>query len=257
MVVTCFASHDFPRRSARSLDPMLRLLLALALLGACGAWTPQPLLHAPPRPASRGAASSIAMKKRQGARMPGKAMQRPPTENVALKRKMKGKDFAESDDWVPVLEKADAAEFLAGEVGSTKAVQAGQDYKGNEFIWSLMLGEEEEQEDGQVARTVYAMDGSCRQCKFPMLEGKYSREDGVPSVSCPVCGNVNDLSTGEVTTFLPANNPVQWAAKLANEKDGPQRLAVLPTRVSKAGRLFLRLPDGTLNGDRETKFMPQ
>ena len=68
---------------------MLRLLLALALLGACGAWTPQPLLHAPPRPASRGAASSIAMKKRQGARMPGKAMQRPPTENVALKRKMK------------------------------------------------------------------------------------------------------------------------------------------------------------------------
>ena len=163
---------------------MLRLLLALALLGACGAWTPQPLLHAPPRPASRGAASSIAMKKRQGARMPGKAMQRPPTENVALKRKMKGKDFAESDDWVPVLEKADAAEFLAGEVGSTKAVQAGQDYKGNEFIWSLMLGEEEEQEDGQVARTVYAMDGSCRQCKFPMLEGKYSREDGVPSSRC-------------------------------------------------------------------------
>merc|ERR1719247_3723334 len=205
---------------------MLRLLLALALLGACGAWTPQPLLH---------------------------AMQRPATENVALKRKMKGKDFAESDDWVPVLEKADAAEFLAGEVGSTKAVQAGQDYKGNEFIWSLMLG----QEDGQVARTVYAMDGSCRQCKFPMLEGKYSREDGVPSVSCPVCGNVTDLSTGEVTTFLPANNPVQWAAKLANEKDGPQRLAVLPTRVSKAGRLFLRLPDGTLKGDRETKFMPQ
>ena len=59
----------------------------------------------------------------------------------------------------------------------------------------------------------------------------------MPSVSCPVCGNVNDLSTGEVTTFLPANNPVQWAAKLANEKDGLQRLAVLPTRVSKAGRL--------------------
>ena len=43
--------------------------------------------------------------------------------------------------------------------------------------------------------------------------------------------------------------------KLANEKDGLQRLAV-PTRVSKAGRLFLRLPDGTLKGT-ETKFMPQ
>ena len=102
-----------------------------------------------------------------------------------------------------------------------------------------MLGEEEEQEDGQVARTVYAMDGSCRQCKFPMLEGKYSREDGVPSVSCPVCGNVND-EAGEVTTFLPANRCV--GGELANEKDGPQRLAVLPTRVSKAGRLSCACP---------------
>ena len=90
-----------------------------------------------------------------------------------------------------------------------------------------MLGEEE-QEDGQVARTVYAMDGSCRQCKFLMLEGKYSREDGVPSVSCPVCGNVNDLSTGEVTTFLPANNPVQWGGE-ARQREGrpaaPRRAA--------------------------------
>ena len=112
------------------------------------------------------------MKKRGSAKDVGQGDAAATTENVALKRKMKGKDFAESDDWVPVLEKADAA-ALAGEVGLDEGVQAGQDYKGNEFIWSLMLGEEEEQEDGQVARTAYAMDGLCRQCKFLMLEGKY------------------------------------------------------------------------------------
>ena len=34
----------------------------------------------------------------------------------------------------------------------------------------------------------------------------------------------------------------QWAAKLANEKKGPQRLGMLPTRVSGSGKVYLRLP---------------
>ena len=46
--------------------------------------------------------------------------------------------------------------------------------------------------------------------------------------------------------FLPAANPVQWAAKMANEKKGPQPAALLPTRVSRSGYVYVRLPDGTL-----------
>ena len=34
----------------------------------------------------------------------------------------------------------------------------------------------------------------------------------------------------------------QWAAKLANEKKGRQRLGILPTRVSGSGKVYLRLP---------------
>ena len=45
---------------------------------------------------------------------------------------------------------------------------------------------------------------------------------------------------------LPKNNPIQFATALVNKDKEPTPITVLRTRVSKAGRYYLRLPDGTL-----------
>ena len=38
----------------------------------------------------------------------------------------------------------------------------------------------------------------------------------------------------------------EWAAKMTNRDKEPQKLVRLPTRVSGSGKVYLRLPDGTL-----------
>ena len=52
--------------------------------------------------------------------------------------------------------------------------------------------------------------------------------------------------TGEVKEFLPKKNPVQWATSLRVRDAKPQPIALLPTRISKTGKVYLRLPDNTL-----------
>ena len=59
-------------------------------------------------------------------------------------------------------------------------------------------------------------------------------------------GTRYSLESGEPLDFLPGDNPVRWLAKVANEKNGPQRLAVLPTRVSQSGAVYVRLPENTI-----------
>jgi nitrite reductase/ring-hydroxylating ferredoxin subunit len=138
---------------------------------------------------------------------------------------------------------------LGAATGSTKAVAAGQAPQGQEYIWTLVRGEPlvEGADDAWERTTVYATDGSCRACLFPLTNGATTKEaDGGHSLTCGLCGTRYSLDTGEVLDFLPGDNPVRWAAKLANEKKGPTTATVLKTRVSKALRSYLRLPDGTL-----------
>ena len=60
------------------------------------------------------------------------------------------------------------------------------------------------------------------------------------------------LSLLPAPQFLPKSNPVHMAATatlgkaLGWEKNGPARLNSLPTRVSQAGNIFIRLPPGSL-----------
>ena len=46
--------------------------------------------------------------------------------------------------------------------------------------------------------------------------------------------------------WLPAEGPVQFMAKQLNKDKEPVAAGILPTRVSKSGRVYVRLPDGTL-----------
>ena len=134
---------------------------------------------------------------------------------------------------------------VGDEVGATKAISAGVTPKGQDYIWTLVRGRDGQDADEPV--TVYATDGACRCCQFPLPSGKTAAEpDGSLSLTCGLCGTRYSLEDGRVLDFLPAANPVQWAAKMANEKKGPQPAALLPTRVSRSGYVYVRLPDGTL-----------
>ena len=120
---------------------------------------------------------------------------------------------------------------------------------------------------------MFATDGACRACKFPLTQGVWSGAQAgcdEQTLTCPACGSPGaagrrrgggvrvtcsrhglvgtrySLESGEPLDFLPGDNPVRWLAKVANEKNGPQRLAVLPTRVSQSGAVYVRLPENTI-----------
>ena len=157
--------------------------------------------------------------------------------------KMEKADYSRSE-WTLVAEKDELGEAR----GSTKAVAAGQTPQGVEYVWTIIRGTPFSKDEDAPEPTVYATDGSCRTCLFPMTNGQLSSADEAPCIDCPACGTKYSLVTGEAIDFLPARNPIQFAAKLANEKKGAEacRATVLPARVSKAGRVYVRLPDGTL-----------
>jgi len=183
--------------------------------------------------------STPCMKGKGTRGMPGKAMKGPPTGGTGVKQRLQKKDFEQRKEWQLVLE--DQSE-LGEQVGATKAVSAGVTPQGQEYIWCLVRGKKvPEGEDPEV----FAVDGSCRICQFPMLKAEVDAE--VNTITCGCCGTKWSLrGRGEVIDFLPGSNPVQWVAKKANEAKGPKELGMLPTRVSKANRVYLRLPDGTL-----------
>jgi len=189
--------------------------------------------------------AAITMKGRGTRGMPGKGV-RPPQGsgfNKASKSRMARRDF-DRDEWQLVAEKTD----LSNDFGATKAVSAGISPQGQDFIWVLVRGdqpsEDADPEDG--LNKVYATDGSCRCCLFPMTNGVAERTSDGVSITCGLCGTKYSLEDGEVLDFCPKKNPVQWAAAMQNENKGPVPAGILPTRVSKAGRVYLRLPDGTL-----------
>lgn len=228
------------------------VLSAALMLGA--AWLPMPAVPLQPMHASRIAA--ISMKGRPSRGMPKKGTMQPgQMVNTGIKSRMAKKDFQGSKEWVRVAELDEVAT-----AGATKAVAAGRQpgrmgatgfEQGPEYIWCLVRGEVAPQTDAAAAQEeepqLWAVDGSCRSCQFPLISAEYAVEaNGVPTLTCKCCGNKYSLEDGECLEFLPAKNPVQWAAKIANENKGVQSMAVLPTRVSKSGKVYLRLPDGTL-----------
>lgn len=184
--------------------------------------------------------------------MPKKATMQPgQMVNTGLKSRMAKRDFDERKEWVPVA-RLDEIEA----VGATKAVGAGKQpgrmgptgwTEGAEYIWCLVRGEPSvDAESKQVTETVYAVDGSCRCCQFPMTAAQYSQTGGREELTCGCCGTKYALDNGEVLEFLPKSNPIQWATALRVGDKEPQRMASLPTRVSKSGRVYLRLPDNTM-----------
>lgn len=177
--------------------------------------------------------------------MPGKAVRPPPGSgfNKASKKRMAQRDFARSE-WTLVAEKGQLGE----EVGSTLAVEAGQSPMGQNYIWTLIRGEEGAGAvTGDDFSNVYATDGSCRSCTFPMLKSTVAKDDdGEMCITCDACGSKWSLEDGSTRKWLPGEGPGQWALKKLNDKKEAMDAGILKTRVSQSGRVYVRLPDGTL-----------
>jgi len=190
-------------------------------------------------------ASAVEMKGRGTMGMPGKGVKPPSGSGMqkGVKRRMQQRDFGRSE-WTLVAEKGD----LSDDVGATLVVEAGQSPMGQNYIWTLirsetgagaLRGDEE-------SSNVYATDGSCRACTFPMSKSTISKVEGGDVLTCASCGSKFAMEDGAVIEWLPGEGPVQWLAKQVNSNKEEMAAGVLPTRVSKGGRVYVRLPDGTL-----------
>ena len=86
---------------------------------------------------------------------------------------------------------------------------------GQNYIWTLVRGYEGAgQFTEDVFSNVWATDGSCRACTFPMLNSAVKEEaPGQYSIECGSCGSKWALDDGAVLEWLPGNGPVQWMAK--------------------------------------------
>jgi len=212
------------------------------LLVGVGAWRPSfvsfPAAHTCTR------TGFLEMKGRGSRGMPGKTSGYQERDNQAMKQRMQKRDFGKKE-WVQVANSLDNE--VGTELGATKAVSAGKTPRGQDFIWCLIRGVPTTNAEGQTQQTCFAVDGACRSCQFPMTASKLGVEaDGSYSTTCGLCGTKYSLENGSVMEFMPKSNPAQWAAALANEKKGPQKMVTLPARVSKGGKVYVRLPDGTL-----------
>jgi len=200
----------------------------------------------PVRTHHRGARAVIprtraASMKGKGSRgMPGKASQgrAPKGMNGNIKSRLEKQDFNRAE-WTLVAGK----EELGPNLGDTLAVEAGQSPQGTNYIWTLIRGDDGVGEGS----TVWATDGSCRACTFPNTKATVSTdEDGGYSMDCATCGSVFSLTDGKPSKWLPGEGPAQFIAKQLNKDKEPLGASLLMTRVSKAGRIYVRLPDGTL-----------
>lgn len=183
--------------------------------------------------------TATPLMKGKGSRgMPGKAV-RPPATGMQknVKSRLEKRDFMR-DEWTLVA----SADELGSAFGDTLAVEAGQSPQGTNFIWTLIRGDDGVGEGS----TVYATDGSCRACTYPMVRATTSKTSDGVSINCPACGSSFNLENGDVIEWLPAKGPAQWAAAQLNKDKEPMNAGILQARVSKAGRIYVRLPDGTL-----------
>merc|ERR1719460_912918 len=206
-----------------------------------------------PRSIRTARGQPIVMKGKGSRGMPGKATEgRTGGGGITTKAKKKFdvRDFNEKTEWTLVAEKDE----LGPEIGATKAA-AGVAPQGQEYIWTLIRGNPfvKDAPEGSPEATVYATDGSCRSCLFPLTQSSVEREGDGFAMTCGLCGTKYSLDTGEVLDFLPGNGPAQFAAKLANRDKKPEPCTVLKTRVSQSGRAYVRLPDGTLPITRKRK----
>ncbi len=214
------------------------VLLVLSMHSACCLLLGRPLTT----PLSRTPVPSMKGRGTRG--MPGKGVKPPAGSGMQrdMKTRMQKRDF-DRDEWTLVAAKGE----LGSEMGATKAVEAGMAPQGQNYIWSLIRGDDG---DGE-GSTVYATDGSCRACTFPLFSSSVDKDaDGNMRLTCGSCGTVYSLEDGQVIEWLPGKNPIQWAAQQLNKAKEAAPINLLMTRVSKAGRIYLRLPDGTLKAEK-------
>lgn len=69
-----------------------------------------------------------------------------------------------------------------------------------------MLGSDEQESEDEGPR-IYAVDGACRSCQFPLLNAKL--DASADTLTCGLCGTSWSLDKGECIDFLPGSNPVQ------------------------------------------------
>merc|ERR1719152_223651 len=111
-----------------------------------------------------------------------------------MKKRMQQRDF-QRDEWTLVAAKED----LDSATGSMKAVEAGMTPQGQNYIWTLIRGNDG---DGE-GSTVYATDGSCRACQFPTFSSKATQVGDSMQLTCSSCGTSWSLEDGQPIEWLP------------------------------------------------------
>ncbi|KAH7295310.1 hypothetical protein KP509_27G042300 [Ceratopteris richardii] len=135
-----------------------------------------------------------------------------------LQRMMRNKD-PDMQGWIEVTTVSDFVE------GKNKAII--HDNKGYVLV-----------KKGDDLRAIAA---NCTSCKFPIIEGKVSQpDDGALDITCPLCHTRFSLEDGAVLQYCPKDGPLQWFIGTLKEKATPEAAKIIPTRVSKAGRVYLR-----------------
>ena len=226
---------------------MVRLLGLLTLLSCltCAASYGGAVVLRSPR-ASSARHTPVAMKGKGTKGMPGKVVPPPAGSgfNAKSKKRMQNRELSR-DEWTLVAAKGE----LGDEIGDTLAVEAGQSPMGGQnYIWTLIRGPEGAgQFTDDVYSNVWATDGSCRACTFPMTKAVVKPELGEAyALECTACGTKWSLDDGSVLKWLPGEGIGQTLLKKLNEKKEPMECGILKTRVSQSGRVYVRLPDGTL-----------
>ena len=152
--------------------------------------------------------------------------------------KMERQDFEKSTEWTLVAEK----EELGPEMGAALAVEAGQSPMGQSYIWALRRGTPVEEGANPEDSVIYATDGTCRTCLFPLTKGEVTplkdeegyegegKEDG-HALTCGLCGTKYNLVTGEVRRSRDSTSMTPDALMEGGTGTGPGVAAVLSTSV--------------------------
>ena len=90
---------------------------------------------------------------------------------------------------------------------------------------------------------VFCADCNSTAYQYPLIDGELFFGVGGPAIRVPLDGTEYDLTTGEVITWCPQNNPIRSALGALKKAAEPVPLPVYPVRVEADGSIMTNFVD--------------
>ena len=90
---------------------------------------------------------------------------------------------------------------------------------------------------------VFCADCNSTAYQYPLIDGELFFGAGGPAIRVPLDGTEYDLTTGEVITWCPKNNPIRSALGALKSAAEPVPLPVYPVRVEADGSIMTNFVD--------------